>query len=272
MPFTFLAHQAAIAPLKLMRPTWFSGTALAVGSMSPDFVYFLRGDAVGHFGHTPLGLLVFCLPLGIVVTWLVQRVLAVPVAQHLPDCGPFHLRDLALIDDRGRVGLRRWWLLVSTSVLVGALTHVAWDGFTHRHGWAVERLPVLRTVVELGPMRQPIWHLLQHGGTVVGSALTTAALFFIGSRRLLRTWASTEPPPLPPATLASHLRLWLPSALGVLAGLTWATVAPPGGHHELVRTGLAAFFRASSLGFVGLLVGAVLVRAAESRSPAHDVT
>lgn len=270
MPFTFLAHQAAIAPLKLMRPTWFSGTALAVGSMSPDFVYFLRGQAVGHFGHTPLGLLVFCLPLSIALTWLVQRVLVAPVTRHLPDCGPFHLRDLTLIDDKERLGARRWWLLVSTSALIGAATHVAWDSFTHNQAWGVQRLPILSSAVDVPWFgRQPVWHVLQHGGTVVGAAITTAALYLIGSRRLLRTWAAVEPPPVAPATFASHLRLWLPCIAGAVAGLAWAAVAPPGGEHELRRTSITAFLRATSLGFTGLIAGAILVRITSGRSTAR---
>jgi hypothetical protein len=270
MPFTFLAHQAAIAPLKLMRPAWFSGTALAVGSMAPDFVYFLRGDTIGHFGHTPLGLVVFCLPLSIALTWLVQRVLVAPVTRHLPDCGPFHLRDLVIIDDKERQGARRWWLLVSTSALVGALSHVAWDSFTHNNAWGVERLPILRTAVNVPWFgRQPVWHVLQHGGSVVGAAITVTVLYVIGSRHLLRTWSSVEPPPVAPATFASHLRLWLPFAVGVLAGLMWAAVAPPGGEHELRRTVITAFLRATSLGFGGLVVGAILVRITSWRSTAR---
>ena len=41
MPFTF-SHPAAVLPLRLLPRHWFSLTGLVIGSMVPDFEYFLR--------------------------------------------------------------------------------------------------------------------------------------------------------------------------------------------------------------------------------------
>lgn len=47
MPFT-LAHPAVVLPL---RHRLLHQEALIIGSMSPDFLYFLYGQASQSFGH-----------------------------------------------------------------------------------------------------------------------------------------------------------------------------------------------------------------------------
>ncbi len=51
MPFT-LAHPAAVLPVKNKWPHLFNGTALILGSMAPDFEYFIRFKAQGTIGHS----------------------------------------------------------------------------------------------------------------------------------------------------------------------------------------------------------------------------
>jgi hypothetical protein len=41
MPFTF-AHPAIVLPLKHLPKRWYSLTGLIIGSMTPDFEYFIR--------------------------------------------------------------------------------------------------------------------------------------------------------------------------------------------------------------------------------------
>jgi hypothetical protein len=63
MPFT-PAHAAAAWPVRRVVPA-LPLAPLAIGTFSPDFEYLLRLEPSGAFGHTPLGLLVFCLPLSL---------------------------------------------------------------------------------------------------------------------------------------------------------------------------------------------------------------
>lgn len=42
MPGTLLSHQAIVLPLKLRWPARFSGLALVIGSMAPDFEFIFR--------------------------------------------------------------------------------------------------------------------------------------------------------------------------------------------------------------------------------------
>src|SRR5207237_829207 len=52
-------------------------SALIIGTWTPDFEYVLLLRPGGKFGHTPLGILVFCLPLGLAV-WAVFQGLVAP--------------------------------------------------------------------------------------------------------------------------------------------------------------------------------------------------
>ena len=79
MPFT-LSHAAVAAPLA-RRGLILS--AVAIGSMTPDFEYFLRLSMNSRWSHSLPGVLTFCLPVSILVLWLfhgymMQQVASVP--------------------------------------------------------------------------------------------------------------------------------------------------------------------------------------------------
>jgi hypothetical protein len=66
MPFTF-SHPAAVLPLKYLPKKWFSVTGLVVGSLTPDFEYFIRMRIYSSLSHTWTGLFFFDLPLAIIL-------------------------------------------------------------------------------------------------------------------------------------------------------------------------------------------------------------
>ncbi|SEP14833.1 DUF4184 family protein [Paenibacillus sp. OV219] len=57
MPFTF-AHPAYALPLKFINPRYLSATGLVLGSMAPDFEYFLTLEPHQTIGHSFSGLFV----------------------------------------------------------------------------------------------------------------------------------------------------------------------------------------------------------------------
>ncbi|WP_309234012.1 DUF4184 family protein [Micromonospora sp. ATA51] len=89
MPLTFPSHLAPVLPLKLWRPHWFDGVALATGAVSPDVAYLFTGTRydLGLRTHTLGGLLWWCLPVALGYTWIVRRTIA-GIAVHLPASGP----------------------------------------------------------------------------------------------------------------------------------------------------------------------------------------
>jgi hypothetical protein len=260
MPFTFLSHQAVILPLKLARPRWLDGTALAIGSMAPDLEYFIRGGHFREWGHSLLGQVTFCLPVTLALTWLVRRVIAATLAPHLPDAGPFQLRDYALLAEK-RPRLRDW-LVTAACALAGSFSHIGWDAFTHENGRGVRALPILlEPAFRITGMEVEIFKLLQHGSTVVGGAATLAMLAYVGRQRLLRRWYRREPAAAV-ATPASRRLLWTPVLCAAVAAVTAVTILTPEDEWTHLSAWGNVLFRGVRLLFLGLLTGCLLARRA----------
>src|ERR1043166_4543968 len=96
MPMTF-AHPVAVLPLA-KRGLVFS--ALVIGSMSPDFEYFLRLHTRENFGHTLPGLFLFSVPAGFVVLWIYHALLKMPLLSLLPESHQRRLLPLAQAEFR----------------------------------------------------------------------------------------------------------------------------------------------------------------------------
>ena len=160
MPYT-LAHPAATLPLR--RWSLVNFDALVIGAMAPDYEHVLRLSPVSVYSHTYFGLLWFCLPVGWIVLLLYRALWRQPLARFFPQ-----LRSLDVVKNSWRDGL---------GVLIGALTHVLWDGFTHRFGIGVKVFPVLNTTVNLASGAVvPVWSLLQHLSTGVGLTLLAVVI------------------------------------------------------------------------------------------------
>jgi hypothetical protein len=65
---------------------------------------------------------------------------------------------------------------VAVSIIIGAMTHNAWDSFTHPAGYMVAKLPVLRkSVWMLGNTNVRVYELLQHASTLLGLLIVVVA-------------------------------------------------------------------------------------------------
>ena len=61
------------------------------------------------------------------------------------------------------------WFAVPTSLLLGALTHLGWDAFTHEEAPAVRAFEILRVqLFSVGSYRVFAYKILQHGSTLIG--------------------------------------------------------------------------------------------------------
>lgn len=136
MPITFAHPTAAIPFTRLGMPL----SALVVGSMMPDLPYFLHLSTGAGYAHTPRGLVTFCLPVGFVTLWVFHTMLKRPLLSLAP---PAHRRRLALAAQEFRFLPLSRLIVASFAVLLGAVTHVVWDSFTHSNGWMVQRMSLL---------------------------------------------------------------------------------------------------------------------------------
>jgi len=162
MPFT-LSHAAAVLPLRACGATRLPLAALMIGSMAPDFAYFLPID-LGRSTHTLAALLWFCLPLGLALWLLYTRIMERPTLDLLPE----QWRARFTPTPRGITA--NSLALAAVAVVVGAFTHIAWDSFTHAHTPVVRAFPFLDApVAEIGGQTLRVHWLLQHLSTLVGA-------------------------------------------------------------------------------------------------------
>lgn len=160
MPFP-LAHPAAVLPLRRYCPVRLNFAALVIGSVTPDASYCLGENAGGAFGHSLLGSVVFCLPVGLVLMALFYG-LRSPVVRMLPSA----YQDALLPFCRRPTGPA--WVMV-ISLLIGTFTHLLWDSFTHNDGWFVQHLPVLQSVViHVGDRTARLCHVLWYACSFIG--------------------------------------------------------------------------------------------------------
>ena len=161
MPFTF-SHPAAAAPFSRFG---LNLSALVVGSMSPDFIYFLLMTPRGEMTHTIGGVFLFCMPASLLALLVYHHLLKEPVAALLP--APFQKAILA--SEPLRLWPARKLIALLIGILLGALTHLAWDAFTHEGGWAGQLLPFLNmNVMDLGFDQVPLARILHHAGSIFG--------------------------------------------------------------------------------------------------------
>jgi hypothetical protein len=215
LPFT-LAHPAAVLPIRRFGIV----SALIVGSVIPDAFHFLPGMGQSEFGHTLFGLLVFCLPVGMFCLWFFHEFLKLPCIELLPD---EHARVIAGAVEDFRFLPSQRMVQIVFSIFLGALSHLAWDSFTHDNGWAVQHWEALQGRIDLFPHYQiPRSELLQDLSTLVG-VFVVALWYFLWFRRRRSALSSDVHAPV----RKSKLRLWLLFASGAAAPALLAFVDNP---------------------------------------------
>ena len=165
MPLT-ISHPAASVPLTRLGLVL---SALVIGSMTPDFPYFIPIFPYSGFSHSIIGLFVYCVPLGLISLAVFHFLIKRPVLSLLPI--NHQQRLYGAVHDFSFWPVRRF-LLIILSILFGAFTHILWDSFTHPHGWMVEQFIILKSpIFSIGSQSVQIYKLLQHGSTLFGGVL-----------------------------------------------------------------------------------------------------
>ncbi|MFI8217022.1 DUF4184 family protein [Streptomyces sp. NPDC085932] len=261
MPFT-LSHAAAVLPV--LR-TDGSGrgrlvpAVLVAGTFAPDMTYYAasvlpEAMAFGDVTHAFPGVFT----VDVLVTWALVGLwllLREPLVALLPRARQGRLAALVRCGSpRARVRpalVARWY----GSAVLGSLTHVVWDAFTHLDRWGMRVFPVLGREVAGSPL---YWYL-QYGGSAV--AAVVIALFVA---RGLRRMPAGEPVGVPVLSVRDR---W--AAVAVIGGFAlvgavqraarwwayWGSAAKP---WEIIPT---VCFGAGAGLVPALLLHAVAVRA-----------
>ncbi len=159
MPFT-ISHAAAVLPLRKLRLPL---AAMMIGSMAPDFPYFLPGDLSRANTHDLEGIFLFCLPMGLAAWLLFVHLLERPSIELLPE--PWRLR----IPHSDSSFTFKALALASLGIIVGALTHIAWDAFTHGDTPMTRLVPLLGAeVFSIRGRSVPVYFTLQVLSSLLG--------------------------------------------------------------------------------------------------------
>lgn len=173
MPFTF-SHPAIVLPLTFLPRQWFSLTGLIIGSLIPDFEYFLRMRIQSNYSHTLSGLFWFDLPLGILLAFIFHNIVRDSLFDNLPPILKSRLTTFKQFNWNNY--FKDHWLVAAISVLIGAASHIFWDSFTHDHGYFVQTIPALTNTVDILGRQVPTLKILQHSSTLVGGLVIAFAL------------------------------------------------------------------------------------------------
>lgn len=190
MPFT-ISHTAVVLPFARPLARWRLLSATLIGSMVPDFGLLLPSRPARIETHGHVGLVTFCLPVGLATFWVFQQLLKRPIMAVLPDAAYARWCDFAAPADIAN--LKQWWL-AACGVLLGAVSHLILDGFTHEGARGVRMIPMLDDpVVDIAGHHLIGARLLQDASSLIG------LIFVIGVVAYgLRRGAAGDPMPIRP--------------------------------------------------------------------------
>lgn len=236
MPIT-VAHPAVVLPLRGLLARWGLPLApLVVGAMVPDAGLFLRLDDLYEVAHRPVGLVTWA-PLATTVVLALWFGL---VRDALVGSAPAAVR--ARLDPHVRLSPRAWaWVPLGGAL--GAVTHVAWDSFTHPGRWGWENVAWLSE--QHGPLAGGKW--LQYASGVLGMLVVAVVAW---------RWVAARPRAgvVPPRVVAWPLLETVLVAAAVVGAVTALVLLPEGLH--------AVAFGTVVNGLVALVAGTLLATAA----------
>ena len=166
MPFT-LAHPAIVLPLRNCRFK-FSLTGLILGSIIPDFEFFIQMREVENIGHHAYGILLFDLPMAVIMSYLFHNVLRNTLIANLPWI--YKSRFIEFQHLNWNTYARNNKIILVGSILIGVLSHQGWDAFTHHDGLAVQLLPALSSELQILNTSVPVYYALQILFSLIGLA------------------------------------------------------------------------------------------------------
>jgi hypothetical protein len=174
MPFTF-SHPAIVLPLTYLNRKWFSLTGLVIGSLTPDFEYFIRMKVQSNYSHTLSGIFWFDLPLGILLTFIFHNIIKKQLFNNLPTKLRNKISPFILFD--WNKYFKENLIVIISSIVIGAFSHIFWDSFTHETGYFVVNISALKSEINLLGKQLPFYKILQHLSSLIGGIIVVFSLY-----------------------------------------------------------------------------------------------
>jgi len=177
MPFTF-SHPAIILPLAKINSRYMSASALIIGSMSPDFEYFIRMRLKQVHGHNIAGAFYFDLPVTLLSLFLFHLLVRDALIEHLPE---FLRKKYERFYQMNWVAYakERWYVIIY-SALIGIMSHLFWDAFTHAPGYFVQFIPFLQQELLIFNVSIPSYDFMQLISTLTGGFVILLVIVWPG--------------------------------------------------------------------------------------------
>lgn len=165
MPLT-ISHPAAVIPFKKFGLPL---SALIIGSMMPDFEFFLRLSSTRVVGHTIPGIVLFCLPVGLIVLFLFHKVIKKPLLSLLPQS---HRHRISAVGTEFRFLPLKQLFRVIVALIIGILSHLLLDSLTHENSFFTSHIPLLSFAIVKTPFGSlKVYFLLQQIFSFIGFLL-----------------------------------------------------------------------------------------------------
>ena len=187
MPFTF-SHPAIVLPLNRLSKRWISITALVIGSITPDFEYFIRMKVLSIYSHTLGGLFWFDLPLALILLIIYNRFIKDKLIDHLP--GYFNKR-LSVYKNEMPKYFGTNFIVIILCLLIGGASHIFWDSFTHPTGYFVKHSHVLSPKIAIKHLPVPLYSILQQLSSLIGALVIIYAINQMPVVRITKAKEST---------------------------------------------------------------------------------
>lgn len=177
MPFTG-AHPSIFLPF--LKSKRISATGLIAGSIAPDFEYFIKMSSGSEHSHTAAGIFYFDLPVAFLIALIFHQVVKRALSDQLPEF--LRSRDVLGRDFEFIDYLRSHYFAFILCAIIGAASHLIWDGFTH-NTWVTQRIPVYQMIsLRVGKLNYPLFYLLQQLSTIAGTLAVMIYLLLIPAK------------------------------------------------------------------------------------------
>jgi Domain of unknown function (DUF4184) len=193
MPFTF-SHPAIVLPATYMKDKYYSFSALIIGSMTPDFEYFIRMRDYSQFSHTLTGMLWFDMPLGLIILFLFHNLVRNPLIEHLPFSLNVRFSHCEKLNWNRH--FRKNTIVILISLFVGIASHIFLDSFTHESEYFADAIPILKNDMNILGYSLPGAEVFQYVSSIVGALIMIVYIFkmpegrYTGKGKILGFWLS----------------------------------------------------------------------------------
>lgn len=174
MPFTF-SHPAIVLPATYLPKKYYSLSGLIVGSMTPDFEYFIRMKDYSKYSHTWSGLFWFDVPLGLALLFIFHNVVRNTLIEYLPFS--FNVRFSAFEKFNWNQYFRKNIIVVLISLIVGIASHLFWDSFTHDGDYFAQTIPFLKNSINILNHQVTGAVIFQYISSLVGAVVMLIYIF-----------------------------------------------------------------------------------------------